>query len=119
MAYPARADTTRHLSDTAWHVITAIVAVVGVIAAALGAFIEFGPVDGTVSIFNWTWNIADLSSLWAPMLMIGGGLGMLVSMGYESLRDWDREAAGWLVMLEALVALIGVAAVVVGVVILF
>ena len=55
-------------------VLLALFAVIGVVAAALGAWMEWGPTDGTLNLFGWTWNVADLSSLWAPFLMIAGGV---------------------------------------------
>lgn len=119
MAYTAHPETTRHLSDTTWHVITGITAVIGVVAAVLGAWMAFWTTTGTLTLFGWSWNIADLSELWAPFLMIGGGLLAAISMGYESLRDWDGEASRWLVGMEMLVAVAGVTALVVGVVLLF
>jgi hypothetical protein len=119
MTYTAHPRTADELSESTWHVITAIMAVAGIIAAAIGALIEFGPTDGTLTLFGWTWTVAEISELWAPLLMIGGGLVTALPMGIESTRDWSSEHARWLVTLEALAALIGIAAVVVGVVLLF
>ena len=118
MAYTAHPET-RALSDTGWHVITAIPAVVGIVAAALGALIEFAPVNGAITMFGNTWNVAELSTMWAPFLMMGGGLLAAISMGYESFRDYPGEASRWLVALELLVAVAGVAALVIGFVLLF
>ena len=119
MAYTARPTDTTRLSDTAWHVITAFLAVAGIVAAALGAWMEWGPTNGTLTLYDWTWNVADLSNLWAPFLMIGGGVVASLSMGIESIRDWDSQGSRWLVALEALVAVAGIAAVVIGIVLLF
>lgn len=119
MTTAVRRPETARLSDTAWHVITAIVAVVGVVAAALGALIEYAPVNGTITIFDWTWNVSSLSELWAPFLMIGGGVAAALSMGIEAVRDWDGDASPWLVGMELLVAVAGITALVIGVVLLF
>ncbi len=118
MAYTAHPET-RGLTDTGWHVLTAIGAVVGIVAAALGAWMEFAPVNGTITFLSNTWYVADLSTLWAPFLMMGGGLLAAISMGYESLRDWPGEASRWLVALELFVALVGITALVIGFVLLF
>lgn len=119
MAYTARPTETTHTSDAPWHAITALFAVIGVVAAALGAWMEWGPTDGTLNLFGWTWNVADLSSLWAPFLMIAGGVIASLSMGVESIRDWTSQGNRWLVSLEALITVAGVAAVIVGIVLLF
>lgn len=119
MTYTARQDVARQTSDTTWHVITAIIAVLGIVSAALGAWMYWGPEAGTLTLFGWTWNVADLSELWAPFLMIGGGLAAALSMGIETARDWESENSGWLIGLEALVAVAGITAIVIGIVLLF
>lgn len=119
MAYTARPTETTHTSTAAWHVLTALFAVIGIVAAALGAWMEWGPDNGTLTLFGWTWNVADLSSLWAPFLMIAGGVVASLSMGIESIRDWESLGNRWLVALEALITVAGIAAVVVGIVLLF
>lgn len=119
MAYTAHHPQTTRLSDTAWHVSTAIVAVVGVVAAALGALIEWAPTNGVITLFDWTWDVADLSEMWAPFLMMIGGLAAAVPMGIEAIRDWDKDASPWLVGMEMLVAVAGIAALVIGFVLLF
>lgn len=119
MTYTAQPRTTSEMSESTWHVITTIMAVVGLIAIAIGAFIEFAPSNGTLRLFGWTWSVAEISDLWAPWLMIGGGLATALPMGIESARDWSSEHARWLITLEAVAALVGIAAVVVGVVLLF
>lgn len=119
MAYTVHPETTTRPSDTAWHWITAILAVAGIVAAALGAWMAYGPDDGVLTLFGWTWNVADLSEMWAPLLMISGGVVAALSMGSGSIRDWESDSRAWLVGLEALVTLAGIAAVIVGIVLLF
>lgn len=119
MTYTVHPGTTRHMPDTAWHVTTAILAVVGIVAAAIGAWIAYGPDDGSLALFSWTWNVADISELWAPLLMIGGGVLTSLSMGVEAARDWEVENSRWLTGFEGLLAVAGLAAVVIGVILLF
>lgn len=119
MAYTAHPEPRTGTPDTGWHVVTALLAVAGIVAAAIGAWLEFGPDNGTLTLFNWTWNVADISELWAPFLMIGGGIVTALFMGVESTRDLEAENSRWLIGFEGLITLIGVAAVVVGIVLLF
>ena len=119
MTYAARPSGTSETPDTALHVTTTILAVLGIFAAVIGAWMEFGPDDGTLTLFNWTWNVAEISGFWAPLLMIVGGAVAAIPMGIESLRDWSSAHSRWLIAAEALVAAIGTAAVVVGIVLLF
>ena len=119
MAYALHPETSVHSSDTVWRWISAFFAVVGIVAAALGAWMAWGAENGVLQIFGWTWNIAELSDLWASFLLIGGGFLAAFSMGIESAMDWTAENRRWLVGLEGLVAVAGIAAVVVGIVLLF
>ncbi len=119
MTYTAQPDVMRQTSDRMWHVITTIIAVLGVVSAAVGAWIYWGPEAGTLSLFGWTWNVVDLSELWAPFLMIGGGLAATLSMGIEAARDWEAENSSWLVAAEGLVTVAGIAAIVIGAILLF
>ena len=119
MTYAARPTGTTETPDTALHMTTTILAVLGIFAAVIGAWMEFGPDNGTLTLFNWTWNVADISELWAPLLMIVGGAMAAIPMGIESVRDWNSDHSRWLMTAEALVAAIGTAAVVVGIVLLF
>lgn len=119
MTYTVHPRTAPRSSEHAWHLITGVIAVLGILAAAIGAFIGFGANDGTLTVLWWTWNVADLSDVLASSLMIGGGVAAAYSMGVEAARDQTTANAGWLVALETIVALAGVAAVVAGIVLLF
>jgi len=117
MTHAVHPESTTRMSDTARHWITALLSVVGVVVAAFGTWMAYGD-DATLSIFNWTWSVADVSELWAPWLMIGGGLLASISMGWETFRS-RTGAEPWVLALEGLVLIAGLTAVVVGVVLLF
>ena len=105
--------------ESQWHLISAILTIAGIIAAAIGAVIAFGPEDGTVEVLWWTWSYVDVSELWAPLLMIGGGLAAALPMGAEAVHDFEEERSPWLVAIEALGTIVGLAAAVIGVILLF
>lgn len=119
MTYTVHPRTAPRSSEHTWHLITGVIAVLGILAAAIGAFIGFGANEGTLTLFTWTWNVADLSDVLASSLMIGGGVAAAYSMGVEAARDQTTATVGWLVTLEAIVALAGIGAVVAGILILF
>lgn len=119
MTYTAHPETRGRVSETGWHVVTAILAIIGIVAAALGVWMAYGPDDGVLRLFGWTWNAADLVDAWAPVLMIGGGGLAALTMGIESTRDWGASSSAWIIWLEAILALVGLAAVVVGLVFMF
>lgn len=119
MSYTAHPETTHRVSEGTWNVISAIAAVIGVIAAGIGAFLAYGPDAGTLNLFAWTWDVTELSDMWAPFLMMGGGFVAALTMGIESLRGMDDGTNRWLVTAESLIALAGLAALVIGFVLLF
>ncbi len=119
MTYTAQHRTGGRSSDTAVHVFTLVLTVVGILAAAVGAFIAYGADNGTLTLFSWTWNTADITDGLASSLMIGGGFAAAVTMAVASARDWAAENSTWLVALETALMLIGLAAVVAGIILLF
>ena len=113
MAQTLQRDTHVGLSDTARHWITAALAVVGVVAATIGAWLAYGPEDATIRVLDWTWTVGDISSLWAPWLMIGGGVLASIGMAWETFRA-DDDVNVWIRSLEVLLLVAGVAAIGVG-----
>lgn len=119
MTYIAHPRTAPRSSEHSWHLVTGVIAVLGILAAAAGALIGYGANDGMLTMFWWTWNVADLSDVLASSLMIGGGAAAAYSMGVETARDWASDNQRWLVAMETIITLAGLAAVVAGIVLLF
>lgn len=117
MTHAVNTQTTARVSDTARHWTTAIVTVVGVVAAAIGAWLAYGPADATISFLGWTQNVADIDALWAPWLMIAGGLLASISMAWEAART-DEDHPG-LVVMESLLVMTGITAAIIGIILLF
>lgn len=118
MAHTAHHDTTTRVSRVTQHWLTAVLAVVGVVAAAIGAWMAYGPDDATVRILGWTWNVADVSSLWAPWLMIGGGISASIGMAWEAFWS-DANTNAWIRALEVLLLIAGLVAIGIGLFLLF
>lgn len=101
-----------------WHATRIVLAVVGLLAAAIGAWLQYAPADGVLKLFGWEWDAAELHEAWPAWLLIGGGVVTAASMTIESAHDWvaQRRGAVWI---EAVVLAVGVAAFVTGLVVLF
>ena len=88
----------------------------GLVAAAIGAWIMLAPDTGTIDVFGNTWAASDLNETWGPWLLIAGGAVAAVGMTFAAIRDQQHRASWWLVAVEIVAAAIGVAAVVFGIV---
>lgn len=111
-AHPASVPT----HDTAMHVSTWIASMIGLLAAAIGAWIMLAPEDGTISVFGNSWAASDLTETWGPWLLIVGGAVAAIGMAFAAVRDRQHEAHGSLIGIEAVASVIGMAAVVFGVI---
>lgn len=109
----------QHVSHTGREAFTATTSVVGVVAALIGAWIEFWADAGTISVFGWDWTVSGLSDFWAPFLMVVGGLLAAGPMALEWIRDRDEHASPWVLSMDAVIALAGVVALVVGIIAFF
>ena len=118
MAYGSTHPAQVHHPDTGVHVVTWILALLGVFAATIGAWIALAPDDGTISVFGNTWAAGDLTTTWGPWLLIVGGGVAGVGMAVSAVRDQRHGANRWLVAAEMLLAVAGAAAVIAGIVIL-
>lgn len=118
MTHTVQHESTVHHSDTVRHWLTAALAIVGIVAAALGIWMAYGPADGTLRVMGWTWNVADIADPWAPWLMISGGLLAAIGMGWETLRA-VTSTNPWVRGLEALVLAAGLTTAALGVLLLF
>ncbi|MEX1279919.1 MAG: hypothetical protein AB1Z57_05470 [Acidimicrobiia bacterium] len=115
---PTTHETVEHRTSVGEHWLTGVLAAVGLLAAGIGLWYAWGPDTGTISIFGWTWSIAAAPTWLAPTLLIGGGAVTMLSMGTESFRDMaDRPL--WSSGLEMAIALAGLAAIVIGMIVAF
>lgn len=118
MAYGSTHPAEIHHPDAGFHAFAWVISMLGVLAAAIGMWIVAAPDDGTISVFGRTWAASDLAAAWGPWLLIVGGAAAAIGMAVAVVRDWQHAANRWLVAGEALLAIVGVAAVVTGIVFL-
>jgi hypothetical protein len=120
MAYGSTHPAETHHPDTGFHVIAWTVSLLGLLAAAIGAYIELAPADGTITLFSNTWTVSEIADDWSVILLIAGGAVMALAMAVMMSRDIQSdETGGWLVWGEGLLTLVGVAALVFGIVLAF
>jgi len=109
--HPARV----HHVDAGAHAVAWVAAILGLVAAAIGAYIVAAPEDGSLTLVNRTWSTGDLVDTWAPWLLAVGGAFAAIGMVASSIVDWRHGASRRLVAGEMLLGVIGVAAVVAGI----
>lgn len=106
--------------DTGMHVATWVASMIGLIAAAIGTWIMLAPDDGTLNIdvigIEGSWAASDLTETWGPWLLIIGGVVAMIGMAFAAVKDRQHGASVWLIAAEALLAIVGLAAIVFGVV---
>lgn len=115
-AHPATTPAPTH--DVGIHVVTWAMGILGLIAATIGAW--FATVDtGTLTLFGRTYQRSELADNWAPVLLILGGAAAAIGMTTSALRDYEHEESFWLIGVEAVLAALGIAALVMGIILLF
>lgn len=117
MTYGSAHPAETHHPDTRFHVVAWTLSLLGLLAAAIGLYLELAPADGTISVFSSTWTVSEISDGWSAWLLIAGGAVMALAMAVMTSRDIrDDDASRGLIWGEGLLSLIGVAALVFGIV---
>jgi len=59
---------------------------VGAFAGMLGLWMRYGPDEGVLNLFGWSWNISDISSAWPFSFLVGGFVAMTGAFGLLGSR---------------------------------
>jgi len=97
------------------HVVPWTLAALGILAAMIGLWIAVAPEGGTLTFINQTWRWDEIPDLWAPTLLLAGGGTAALAMIVAAVRDWSSRAGRSIGVLEGVIALAGLAAVVLGI----
>ena len=118
MAYGTTQSAPMHHADTGFHIVSWVLSMLGVAAAAIGAWIMLAPDDGTLTVNGRTWAASDLTDTWGPWLLIVGGVVAAIGMAASAVRDWQHDANRWLTAAEVVLSLVGIGAAIAGIIIL-
>ncbi len=69
-----------------------IVGLLGAVAALIGAWMYYGPEDGTLTLFNSSWSATDITEGWAFALLMGGGVFLAFSFALAAYKLYKRDA---------------------------
>jgi hypothetical protein len=105
------------------HVLAWVLGLVALLAAALGGWMALAAEDATMTVtipflVDGNWAATELREFWAPVLLIGGGLVAVVLFGLAGIAGFRARAGRLLSSVELLLAVVGIAAIVAGVVVL-
>ncbi len=73
------------------HTMEWIVGLVGAVAALVGAWMYYGPADGTLTLFNSSWSVTEITEGWAYGLLMGGGVFLAFAFGMSGYKLYKRD----------------------------
>ncbi len=87
---------------------------VGILTATTGLWLSVVPENGEISLIFVTLDMSGVSRLLGPTLLLVGGAVLALAMLSAAGRDYHFQAAWWMVLLQAVLGLVGVAAAILG-----
>lgn len=102
-------STPAFLIAAAW-----AIAILGLGAALIGAYLLLAPEDGRLTIINQTWAVSELRDAWPQVLLICGGAVSFAAMGLALLTQRAMTANYVMAMSALVLAGCGAVAVVAG-----
>jgi len=114
MSYGPARSVAAHDIDAGSHLARWFFGMVGILTATTGLWLSAAPENGELSLIFGTLDMSDVSRLLGPTLLLVGGAVLALAMLSAAGRDYHFQAAWWMVLLQALLGLVGVAAAVLG-----
>ena len=110
---PAR-SVEAHDIDAGRHLTMWFFGMVGILTATTGLWLSLAPENGEISLIFVTLDMSGVSPLLGPTLLLVGGIVLAIAMLSAAGRDYHFQAAWWMVWLQAVLGLVGVAAAILG-----
>ena len=110
---PAR-SVEAHDTDAGSHLTMWLFGMVGILTATTGLWLIGSAGKREVSLIFVTLDMSGVSPLLGPTLLLVGGIVLAIAMLSAAGRDYHFQAAWWMVWLQAVLGLVGVAAVILG-----
>ncbi len=114
MSYGPARSVEAHDTDAGRHLKMWFFGMVGILSATTGLWLSAAPENGEVSLIFGTLDMSGVSPLLGPTLLLVGGIVLAIAMMSAAGRDYHFHASWWMVLLQAVLGLVGVAAAILG-----
>lgn len=114
MSYGPARSVEAHDIDAGRHLAMWFFGMVGILTATTGLWLSVVPENGEISLIFVTLDMSGVSRLLGPTLLLVGGAVLALAMSSAAGRDYHFQAAWWMVLLQAVLGLVGVAAAILG-----
>ena len=110
MSYGPARSVEAHDTDAGSHFPMWFFGMIGILTATTGLWLSAAPENSELSLILGTLDMSDVSRLLGPTLLLVGGVVLAIAMLSAAGRDYHFQAAWWMVLLQAVLGLVGVAA---------
>ena len=69
-----------------------IIGLIGAVGALIGAWMYYAPDDGTLTLFNSSWSVTEITEGWAFGLLMGGGAFLAFAFGLYAYKLYKRDS---------------------------
>ncbi len=115
VSYGPAKSVEAHDADAGGHLAMWFFGVLGALAVAAGLLLSLAPSSGELSLFVGTVDVAEIPELLGPGLLVAGGVVVAIGLFAGAWRDYHFHENWLLVWLQVVLAVVGVAAALLGV----